>query len=342
VHYWLREHPEARLVVLDALTYAGIPTNLEPALTAGKLRFVRGDICDRPLIETLLREESIDTLVHLAAETHVDRSIADPETCIRTNIDGTHSLLSASRKVWLDDPLTARSRHRFHQVSTDEVYGSLGPGEPPFTETTAYIPSSPYAASKAAADHLVRAWHRTYGLQVTVSNCSNNYGPYQYPEKLIPRTIVNILQGQPIPLYGDGLNIRDWLHVDDHAHAIDLCLYRGRNGNTYNIGGGNERTNREVVELICRLLDEAFAADATLPGRFPNAPAAQGTMNRNLIRFVADRPGHDRRYAMDSRVARRDLGFQARCDFTQGIRDTIAWYLENESWWRPLLDAATQ
>jgi dTDP-glucose 4,6-dehydratase len=274
-------------------------------------------------------------MVHFAAESHVDRSIIGPDAFIATNVTGTHSLLKAARAVWLDRG--SGRPHRFHHVSTDEVYGSLGPADPPFRETTPYAPNSPYAASKAASDHLVRAYHHTYGLDVVTTNCSNNYGPFQFPEKLIPLFTLNCLMGRPLPIYGDGQNVRDWLHVADHCQGIALALESGRAGETYKIGGGQELPNLAVVEAICTGVDAAFAADPGLARRFPQAPAARGLPSASLKTFVTDRPGHDRRYAIDETKIRTDLGYAPARDFAQGFAETLAWYLAREDWWAPLL-----
>lgn len=332
VHYWLREHEPDRVIVLDALTYAGNLANLEAVKDRPAFRFVRGDICDTPFIETLMRDEQIDVVVHFAAESHVDRSIVGPDAFIQTNVVGTHSLLKAARTVWLEERRT--EQHRFHHVSTDEVYGSLGPADAAFTETTPYSPNSPYSASKAGSDHLVRAYHHTYGLNISISNCSNNYGPYHFPEKLIPLTIVNILDGKPLPVYGDGKNVRDWLHVDDHCRALDAVISRGRAGETYNVGGGAERENIEVVRALCSLADELFRADRTLAQRFPDAPPSRGACSESLIRFVADRPGHDRRYAINCDKLRAELAYVPKVSFSDGLRRTVQWFVSNETWWR--------
>ncbi len=313
VHHWRAAHPGDRVVVLDALTYAGNPRNLDGLEDAAAYRFVQGDIADQARVESLLREEDIDTLVNFAAESHVDRSIAGPDAFIQTNIVGTHSLLAAARQAWLGP--TPRP-HRFHHVSTDEVYGSLDSAAPASKEGDAYAPNSPYAASKAASDHLVRAYARTYGLAVTTSNCSNNYGPRQFPEKLIPLAIVSVLEGRRIPIYGDGRNQRDWLHVSDHCRGLDLVLQKGAPGEVYHLGGGETVENLELVRNLCRRIDEQFARDATLASRFPAAPPARGGKSEALIEFVTDRPGHDRRYAVDGGRARRELGFTAE-DCTQ-------------------------
>jgi dTDP-glucose 4,6-dehydratase len=336
VHYWSQHHPADRLVVLDALTYAGNLASLAPVRHLDTFRFVHGDICNQELVEGLLAEEQIDTVVHFAAESHVDRSISGPDEFVRTNVIGTHTLLKAARQAWLgaarpDTPVL------FHHVSTDEVYGSLGPNDPPFCETTPYAPNSPYSASKAASDHLVRAYHHTYGLPVTTSNCSNNYGPYQFPEKLIPLILLNCLAGQPLPVYGDGANIRDWLHVEDHCRGIELVMGKGRRGETYNIGGNNELKNLSVVELICDAVDHRFADQPDLAKRFPACPATFGNSCRALISFVTDRQGHDRRYAIDAAKARNELGYLPRHDFQTSILTTLDWYFTNEAWWRPLL-----
>ena len=331
VHYWRARHPDDAITVLDCLTYAGNRATIEGVASVD---LVVGNICDTPLVESLLAERGIDTLVHFAAESHVDRSITGPDAFIETNVVGTHSLLKAARNQWLAG---SGKPHRFHHVSTDEVYGSLGPNDPAFSETTAYAPNSPYSASKAASDHLVRAYHHTFGLQVTTSNCSNNYGPYQFPEKLIPLFLLNALSGRPLPIYGDGMNVRDWLHVEDHCRGIEAVLERGRPGEVYNIGGGQELPNLMVIEEICRGVDAAFTADPGLAARYPDAPAAKGIETASLKTFVEDRKGHDRRYAIDERKARAELGYAPSRTFAEGFAETLAWYLANEGWWKPLL-----
>jgi dTDP-glucose 4,6-dehydratase len=331
VLHWLGRHPEDRVVVLDVLTYAGNLASLEPVRKHPGFTFVRGDITTPGLAEELLRAHATTTLVHFAAESHVDRSIAGPDAFLRANISGTHELLKAARAAGLE---------RFHHVSTDEVYGSLAPDAPPFTEASAYAPNSPYAASKAASDHLVRAYHHTFGLAVTTSNCSNNYGPLQFPEKLIPLMLVNALEGKPLPIYGDGLNVRDWLYVEDHCRAVEQVLLHGRVGETYNVGGWSERTNLDVVRHLCAVVDDAFAQDAGLARRFPRAPAASGRDTASLLTFVPDRPGHDRRYAVDARRIEAELGFRPSESFESGLRRTVHWYLEHEAWWRATMDGS--
>lgn len=339
VQYWAQQYPDDRLVVLDALTYAGNMASLESVTKLEQFRFVQGNIVDRDVVANLMREEKIDNIVHFAAESHVDRSILGPEAFIETNVVGTHTLLRAARSLWLESD-DAPSDHRFHHVSTDEVYGSLGPSGPGFSESTPYAPNSPYSASKAASDHLVRAYHHTYGLRVTTSNCSNNYGPYQFPEKLIPLMIVNALDGKPLPIYGDGSNIRDWLYVEDHVRAIDRVIRQGKLGETYNIGGNEEHANIDIVKTICQKVDEAFVANPALVSRFPDAPAASGRHSDSLITSVKDRPGHDWRYAIDASKAMKELGFSPSYDFATGLDNTIAWMLGNEHWWRSVMDGS--
>lgn len=325
-------NPDKQIIVLDALTYAGNRSSLDDV---PDIDLIVGDIRDTSLVRRLLRDRTIDTIVHFAAESHVDRSIDGPDAFIETNIIGTHSLLKAAKMEWLDAG-TGRP-HRFHNVSTDEVFGSLEPDEPAFSETTPFAPNSPYSASKASADHLVRAYHHTFGLMVTTTNCSNNYGPYQFPEKLIPLFIIRALHGEALPIYGDGMNVRDWLHVEDHCRAIQACLTVGKPGETYNIGGGEELPNLTVIDEICAAVDGAFETDPQLARRFPNAPGASGASCSTLRQFVTDRKGHDRRYAIDERKARAELEYAPGRDFSRGLRETISWYLANESWWRPLL-----
>ena len=335
VRHWLGATEAGKVVVLDALTYAGNIASLDGLDADPRYAFVRGDIGDEAQVRGLLERHRIDTLVHFAAESHVDRSILGPDAFIRTNIVGTHALLKAAKTVWLDGK--GRAAHRFHHVSTDEVYGSLGPNDAPFHEATPYAPNSPYSASKASSDHLVRAYHETYGLDTCITNCSNNYGPYQFPEKLIPLIMINILSGKPLPVYGDGLQIRDWLHVADHCQAITLALRRGRAGEVYNVGGNSETANLDIVKTLCDLVDEAFAVRADLRAAFPQSPAATGGRAQSLITFVRDRPGHDRRYAIDYRKAARDLGYAPGRNLAQGLRATLDWFLDHPAWWQALL-----
>lgn len=330
VHYWRRTHPRDEIVVLDALTYAGNLDNLEGV---EDVTFVKGDIGDLRLVQGLLADRQLDTLVHFAAESHVDRSISGPDAFIQTNVVGTHVLLKAAKSVWIDGGI---KDHLFHHVSTDEVYGSLAPSDPAFTEVTPYAPNSPYSASKAGSDHLVRAYHHTYGLQTTTSNCSNNYGPYQYPEKLIPLFLVNALEGRPLPIYGDGMNVRDWLYVEDHCRGIDLIIHGGRRGETYNIGGGEEMPNLMLIEELCAAVDAVFAERPELAARFPDAPAARGAPTASLKTFVKDRAGHDRRYAIDESRIRSELGYRPAFTFRSGLAVTIDWYLANDVWLRQL------
>jgi len=339
VHHWLKSYPGERVVVLDALTYAGNLANLATVQGRPELRFVRGSIADGSLVEQLLRTEALDTIVHFAAESHVDRSIHGPDAFVETNIVGTHALLKAARLVWLEQ---GRRPHRFHHVSTDEVYGSLKAEDPGFHERTPYAPSSPYSASKAASDHLVRAYHHTYGLDTTISNCSNNYGPYHFPEKLIPLMIVNILHGRPLPIYGDGRQVRDWLHVSDHCRGIELILKSGVAGSVYNVGGGSESENLELVHSLCAVADAAFRLEPSLKVRYPACPASRGEPAASLVRFVQDRPGHDRRYAIDCRKIERELGYRAEVSLEQGLRETFSWYLANEDWWKGVMDGSYQ
>ena len=317
--------PLRRLVNLDLLTYAGNPANLADLASDPRYVFVHGDIGDAALVARLLAEHAIDAVVNFAAESHVDRSIDSPEPFVQTNVVGTLRLLNAARQHWAGLPAPRRAAFRFLHVSTDEVYGTLAPGAAPFTESHPYEPNSPYAASKAASDHLVRAFHHTYGLPVLTTNCSNNYGPYQFPEKVIPLMILNGLEGQALPVYGDGQQIRDWLYVEDHCAGIWLVLQRGRVDGTYNIGGLNERRNLELVQTICALLDR-------------KAPRPDGTPHANLIQFVQDRPGHDRRYAIDCARIQRELGWAPRETFATGLEKTVDWYLAHRDWCRAITD----
>ncbi len=338
VKWWLDHHEGDRVIVLDALTYAGNAASLEGVLDHPDLTFVHGDIKDTLLVETLLRDHEIDLIIHLAAESHVDRSIEGPDAFIDTNVIGTHSLLKAARAVWFESG--SWRRHRFHHVSTDEVYGSLGEDDPAFSEITAYAPNSPYSASKAASDHLVRAYHHTFGMDVTTTNCSNNYGSFQFPEKLIPLILTNILAGRTLPIYGDGMNIRDWLHVTDHCRGIDLAIKNGRVGETYCIGGRNEAPNLDIVHELCRQVGGRFEKDPELKIRFPECPSAHGKDNASLITYVTDRPGHDRRYAIDPAKASAELGYEPIMTFVSGISETVDWYLENQDWWERVMDGS--
>ena len=322
VYHCVQTYGDRRIVVLDALTYAGNRATLALLEKLPNFRFVQGDIGDRPLVDQLLREEQIETMAHFAAESHVDRSILGPGAFVQTNVVGTFTLLESFREHWQSQGKPAQ--FRFLHVSTDEVYGSLTPNEPGFSETTPYAPNSPYSASKAGSDHLVQAYFHTYGLPTLITNCSNNYGPYQFPEKLIPLMCLNILRGEKLPVYGDGQNVRDWLYVTDHCQALDLVLHQALPGATYNIGGNNEVKNIELVEILCDLMDELA----------PNLPVKPA---RQLISYVTDRPGHDRRYAIDASKIKRELGWEPKVTVEGGLRQTVQWYLSHESWWRPLL-----
>ncbi len=327
VHHWCNNYQSDRVVVLDALTYAGNRNNIASLEKNANFLFVQGDICDRSLVDKLLTEEEIDTVAHFAAESHVDRSILGPGAFVQTNVVGTFTLLESFRQRWLcqGQPLD----YRFLHVSTDEVYGSLAPEDPAFTETTPYTPNSPYSASKAGSDHLARAYYHTYGMPTIITNCSNNYGPYHFPEKLIPLMCINILLGKPLPVYGDGQNIRDWLYVEDHCRALDVVIDRGKPGETYNIGGNNEVKNIDLVRQICILMDEL-------------APDLPVSPSEKLITFVKDRPGHDRRYAIDATKIKTELGWSPQETIEGGLRRTVHWYLNNRDWWQPLLSPEYQ
>ncbi len=326
----LIQQTDHEVLVYDALTYAGVLSSLEHVAGSPRYGFRKADICDPVAVQAAFADFQPDVVAHLAAESHVDRSIDGPGAFVQTNLVGTFVMLQQALGYWraLDDD--RKAGFRFHHISTDEVFGSLGP-DGAFTETTPYDPRSPYSASKAGSDHLVRAWSHTYGLPVLVTNCSNNYGPYHFPEKLIPLIIIRALGGEPLPVYGDGLNVRDWLFVDDHARALQAVFERGRPGETYNVGGGAERTNIDVVRAICGVLDEL-------------RPRADGVGYADQITFVSDRPGHDRRYAIDSSKIRTELGWEPAATFEQGIAETVRWYLDNETWWRDILESryATQ
>jgi dTDP-glucose 4,6-dehydratase len=327
VHHWCENYPEDRVIVLDALTYAGNLNNLATLKDRKNFRFLQGDICDRVLVDELFAGENIDTVAHFAAESHVDRSILGPGAFVQTNVVGTFTLLESFRQHWLSNHQP--DNYRFLHVSTDEVYGSLGVDDPAFTETTPYAPNSPYSASKAGSDHLARAYFHTYGMPTIITNCSNNYGSYHFPEKLIPLMCINILLGKPLPVYGDGQNVRDWLYVRDHCQALDTVINQGKAGETYNIGGNNEVKNIDLVMMLCELMNE-LAPD------LPVKPA------QNLITFVKDRPGHDRRYAIDASKIRTELGWQPQETVEGGLRKTIQWYLDHRDWWQPLLSKEYQ
>ena len=317
IRYLLKKEPDVQIVNLDILAYAGSLENLKNLPDVERHTFVQGDICDADLVNKLMQEHKIDTIVHFAAESHVDRSILGPAPFVQTNVFGTLTLLEAAKQAWGQE----RSGH-FHHISTDEVFGSLALDEPDFTESTPYDPRSPYSASKASSDHLVRSYFHTYALPVTVTNCSNNYGPYQFPEKLIPLMILNATQGKPLPIYGDGLQIRDWLHVEDHCEAIYLVLKGGKMGETYNVGGGNQPTNLDLVNWICSILDSIH------PAAIPYS---------SLISYVRDRPGHDRRYAVDSSKIKAELDWAPRHSLEEGLLDTVKWYLDNMDWVETIL-----
>lgn len=322
VYHWCKSYPNDHVVVLDALTYAGNRNTLASLEAKSAIEFVQGDICDRTLVDKILESENIDTVAHFAAESHVDRSIIGPGAFVQTNVVGTFTLLEAFRQRWnqRDQP----ESDRFLHVSTDEVYGSLEANDPAFTETTPYTPNSPYSASKAGSDHLARAYFHTYDMPTMITNCSNNYGPYHFPEKLIPLMCINILLGKPLPVYGDGQNIRDWLYVEDHCRALDVVINRGAPGETYNVGGNNEVKNLDLVQQICELMDEL-------------APDLPVRPSKDLITFVKDRAGHDRRYAIDASKIERELGWSPQETVEGGLRRTVEWYLANKDWWQPLL-----
>ena len=322
VHHWCNAYPNDRVVVLDALTYAGNRSNLEDLEGKENFCFVQGDIGDRSLVDQLLKAEDINIIAHFAAESHVDRSILGPGAFIQTNVVGTFTLLEAFRQHWQANDKSGE--YRFLHVSTDEVYGSLSANDSAFTETTPYTPNSPYSASKAGSDHLVRAYYHTYGLPTIITNCSNNYGAYQFPEKLIPLICINILMGKPLPVYGDGQNIRDWLYVGDHCSALDVVINNGKRGETYNIGGNNEVKNIELVKMLCQLMDELA----------PNLPVYP---SQQLITFVKDRPGHDRRYAINANKIKSQLGWTPTVTVQEGLRQTVEWYLTHREWWESLL-----
>ncbi len=327
VHHWCQYHPHDEVIVLDALTYAGNLANLAEVKDYPQFNFIKGDIRDRALIDTLLNTKNIDTIAHFAAETHVDRSILEPSAFIQTNVVGTYTLLEAFRQHW--ESKNKPTDYCFLHVSTDEVYGSLKSDDPPFRETTPYAPNSPYSASKAGSDHLARAYYHTYALPTIITNCSNNYGAYHYPEKLIPLICINILLGKPLPVYGDGQNIRDWLYVGDHCQALDVVINKGKPGETYNIGGNNEVKNIDLVNKICEVMSE-------LTADLPISPP------QKLITFVTDRAGHDRRYAIDATKIKQELGWTPSETLEGGLKKTIKWYLNNQNWWQSLLSPEYQ
>ncbi len=331
--YWTRKYPNDRIIVLDLLTYAGNYSTIKPLIDKKTITFIHGDICDLELVTDVFKKYDIDTVVNFAAESHVDRSILSPADFIRTNVLGTQVLLSVALDSWKE----SFDGKRFHHVSTDEVYGELELDEPAFTEETPYSPRSIYAASKASSDMLVRAFSSTHGLPISISNCSNNYGPYQYPEKLIPLVLLNILQNKPLPVYGNGSNVRDWLFVEDHCRAIDAILNSDCVGETYNVGGGSEFTNIDLVEKICRIVDLKINQDDDLLQRFSASPSAKGKTSDMLIQFVKDRPGHDRRYAINPAKIISDLDFHVETNIETGLASTVDWYLNNEVWWRKVL-----
>ena len=333
VFYHLQHATADNVVVLDALTYAGCRATLDPLNEDPRFTFVKGDILDEDLVVSLIEKHKIDVIVHFAAESHVDRSISGPDAFIKTNIEGTYSLLKAAAKMWIKD---GKCYGHFHHISTDEVFGTLELTDPPFAEDNPYRPNSPYSASKASSDCLVRAFVHTYGLKATITNCSNNYGPRQFPEKLIPLVISNLLCGKEVPVYGDGKQIRDWLYVEDHCRAIDAAIESGKNDQTWNIGGRAELTNLEVVNTVCACIDEIFNLDKSLKERFPFAYPSQGKSCVEAIVHVTDRPGHDRRYAINPQKAEKELGFKPSLTFKEGIRQTLIWYLANDSWWQEL------
>jgi dTDP-glucose 4,6-dehydratase len=319
IRFLLQVEPEVQVVNLDVLSYAGSQENLKDLPYPERHTFIRGDICDRPLVDHLFHLYKIDTVVHFAAQTHVDRSILYPDQFLFTNVVGTFTLLDAARQYWLSEKALPVNDTRFHHISTDEVFGALKPNDPAWSEDTPYTPSSPYSASKAASDHYVRAFGHTYGLPYSITNCSNNYGPYQFPEKLVPLMITNAMDGKPLPIYGDGGQIRDWLYVEDHCEAIWMVLRKGRSGQTYNIGGGSQPTNLQVIQHLCSSLDELLPQSPSVP-------------HSSLMRFVPDRPGHDRRYAIDISKINSELGWQPRQSLGSGLHKTIQWYLSNPEW----------
>ena len=346
VHHHLHACPGDEVVVYDALTYASCLESLDDLRDCSRFAFVRGDIRDEQLVRSVMQEHAIDTIVHFAAESHVDRSIEGPQAFISTNVSGTCTLLQAACALWLQD---GTCRGHFHHISTDEVFGSLGPDDPPFCEDTPCRPNSPYSASKAASDMLVRAFAHTYQLQCSITNCTNNYGPYQFPEKLIPLALTNLLSGREVPVYGDGRQVRDWLYVADHAAAIDAAMDHARTHAPetgepccFVLGAQVQKTNLEVLTELCTVLDDLMTRDAALRERYPHCPPCRGRHSRELLVHVTDRPGHDRRYAVDPQRARQAFGFNPQHGFTEGLRLTVSWYLQHPQWWQPLLARARQ
>ncbi len=334
VHYWSRKYPEDKIIVLDKLTYAGCLDNLAVLLQSGKVEFIEADINNFEIVKFIFQKFQIDTVVHFAAESHVDRSITGPEEFVKTNVLGTFTLLQAAKNNWSRNSSIDSNQYRFHHVSTDEVYGMLQDNDPAFTEQTPYAPSSPYSASKAGSDHLVNSFFHTYGLPVTMSNCSNNYGPFHFPEKLIPLSLTNLLRGKEIGIYGSGKNIRDWLFVEDHCLGIDLIIQKGKIGENYNIGGNNEWRNVDVIELMCDTVDRLFIENPVWKEKYPDALASQGIKSRQAIRFIADRAGHDWRYAINAGKISKELGYSPQETFKTGLRKTIQWFLQNDNWWK--------
>ena len=336
-HYWLDQHSHDLVIVLDTLTYAGNLTNLKGLEKLSNFVFVNGDIGDENLINNLFHQYQFNLLINFAAETHVDRSIKGSDIFIETNIVGTHNLLKVAKAFWLDDPNFRNPQHRFHHISTDEVYGTLNPDDPPFVEELAFSPNSPYAASKASADHLVRAFNHTYNLNTTISHCSNNYGPFHFPEKLIPLALLNMLHGIAVPIYGDGMQVRDWLHVTDHCRAVDLIIKKGKSGERYNIGGFNgELTNLSLIQKIYFLLKECFSNHPEYHRQYPRSFASFNTPFNEVIEHVTDRLGHDRRYSINSSKLINELHFTYEKDLSQGLKETIIWYLNHQHWWQRL------
>jgi len=338
LYKWIDKYQDDRVIVLDLLTYAGNYLTIKSLADQNKIKFIKGDICNSNLVKSIFEEYKVEIVLNFAAESHVDRSILNSNKFVNTNIVGTHILLSEALYAWGDN---FDGKH-FHHVSTDEVYGDLGENSPPFSESTPYAPNSPYSASKASSNHLVRAFNVTYGLPTTISNCSNNYGPSQFPEKLIPLVLINALEGKKLPIYGDGSNIRDWLYVDDHCEAIMKIINLGKTGTTYNVGGNNQVTNIDLVLKLCELLDEKLSQNNEFIKIFPECSIIKNKESRDLIVYIEDRLGHDRRYAIDSKKITKELGFSPRVNYLDGLSSTILWYLNNKDWWRPLLTGEYQ